>query len=222
MTTLIVIPTPKEYIHFCQACSRIDIELVDEQIGRLACTRTRDSRLYVACGRLGKVQFGISTQHLIDCGPKWETVVCAGAAGRLVDTLSIGDIVVGTETVEYDIQNYFGPPLMPRFPSAMRVLQRCREMATEQKWPFNIQFGPIASGDQDVVDVQTRRGITERTNALGVAWEGAGGARACQFCDVPFVEIRGISDGADAAAPSSYENNLALVMMHLAIYLLAL
>jgi adenosylhomocysteine nucleosidase len=54
-----------------------------------------------------------------------------------------------------------------------------------------------------------------------VAWEGAGGARACAFSQVPFVEIRGITDTADHNAASSFETNLALAMGNIAQLLVA-
>ena len=174
----------------------------------------------IACGGLGKVQFGLSTRHLIDCGPTWEWVVCAGAAGGLSKSLSIGDIVVGEETVEYDIRNHFGPPLLPSFPASPLLLVRYQESSARNRWLFNTHFGVIASGDQDVVEEQVRREIVELTKALAVAWEGAGGARACQFSDVPFVEIRGISDKANDDAPSDFEDNVPLVMRNLAEFII--
>src|SRR6266478_4000180 len=62
-------------------------------------------------GRSRKATCTIS-QHL---------VICAGAAGALVNGLSIGDVVVATETVEHDIRNKFGLPLLPRFGSAKAI-----------------------------------------------------------------------------------------------------
>jgi adenosylhomocysteine nucleosidase len=45
-----------------------------------------------------------------------------------------------------------------------------------------------------------------------VAWEGAGGARACAFSGVPFVELRGITDTADHNAPADFKTNLRIAM----------
>ena len=45
-----------------------------------------------------------------------------------------------------------------------------------------------------------------------MAWEGAGGARACAFSDVPFIELRGITDTADHNAPADFETNLHVAM----------
>jgi len=50
---------------------------------------------------------------------------------------------------------------------------------------------------------------------LAVAWEGAGGARACRFSGVPFIEIRGITDRANSQAPADFQMNLASAMRHL-------
>jgi adenosylhomocysteine nucleosidase len=41
-----------------------------------------------------------------------------------------------------------------------------------------------------------------------VAWEGAGGARACQFSGLPFVEIRGVTDSANSTASADFARNL--------------
>lgn len=53
--------------------------------------------------------------------------------------------------------------------------------------------------------------------ALAVAWEGAGGARACVFSGLPFLEIRGITDSADHRAPVEFEQNLEKAMANIAI-----
>ena len=75
----------------------------------------------LACGGLGKTQFAIQTQYLLDVSPAFDVVICAGAAGALDNTLAIGDVVIATETVEYDIYNHFGAPLIPRYPSDEKV-----------------------------------------------------------------------------------------------------
>ena len=48
--------------------------------------------------------------------PSVQLVICAGAAGSLVPKLSVGDIVVGTETVEHDYRLLFATRPLPRFP----------------------------------------------------------------------------------------------------------
>src|SRR5271165_3673116 len=61
-----------------------------------------DWRVLVAPGGHGKTQFAVQAQYLIGRFSSVELVICAGAAGSLAPELSVGDVVVGTETVEHD------------------------------------------------------------------------------------------------------------------------
>ncbi len=220
MGTLVVIPTQHEFDLFLEGCAGHGLRAEDSIIGRLPVVRLVDLGIVVSRGGLGKVQFAVQTQHLLDAGPDWGVVVCAGAAGALVDDLSVGDVVVSTETVEHDINNRFGEPLLPRFGSPETALAAFRSVAPACS-AFRVHFGPIASGDEDVVEAARRKVIRELTGALAVAWEGAGGARACQFNDVPFVEIRGVTDRADSNAPSDFEANRRDVMGNVAALIIS-
>ena len=126
-------------------------------LGRLPITYLPGLGLTLAQGGLGKAQFAVQTQHLIDSGEGWEVVICAGAGGALDDRLSIGDVVVGTKAIEYDIRNKFGQPLLPQFNSAERIVEDFRRMKLEDI-SFELHFGAIASGDE-------------------VLWTSGGGAR---------------------------------------------
>jgi adenosylhomocysteine nucleosidase len=211
MRTLVVIPTETEFNLFLESCAEYELVAENLMIGKLPVVRFADLGIILSRGGLGKVQFAVQTQHLLDAYPDWDLVICAGAAGALVDDLSVGDVVVSTETVEHDINNKFGEPLLPRFSSAETVLSALR-FVTPVCNSFQVHFGPIASGDEDVVDTDRRKVLYGLTGALAVAWEGAGGARACQFNNVPFVEIRGVTDRADSDAALDFEANLRSVM----------
>jgi adenosylhomocysteine nucleosidase len=215
MKILIVIPLQKEIDGFVQGCANQGEQAEAGKVGKLSVVRFPDLGLSIAPGGLGKVQFAIQTQHLLEAGSGWELVICAGAAGALVNDVSVGDIVVATETVEHDINNKFGKPLLPRFNGAETAIAAFRR-ASRLSGSFRAHFGPIASGDEDVVDVERKGQLHRLTGALAVAWEGAGGARACQFSNIPFIEIRGITDGADSRAATDFEANLPDVMGNVA------
>jgi adenosylhomocysteine nucleosidase len=220
MATLIVIPTEIEYEAFVVGCTQQRLVFEDRLVGRLAVKHCPALGMILARGGLGKVQFAVQTQHLLDAGPHWTCVVCAGAAGALVDALAIGDVVVATETIEHDIQNRFGAPLMPRFPGAGTAVSAIRQVAPGCTG-FDVCFGPIASGDEDVVELERREALCKQTDAVAVAWEGAGGARACKFSGVPYIEIRGISDQANPHAPGDFSANVAVAMYNLAMLITA-
>jgi adenosylhomocysteine nucleosidase len=211
MTVLVLTPIEQEFNALARFLQKQDGGSEENlTLGRLPLRRFSRLDLLLACGGLGKAQFGIQAQHLIDFCPSALALVCAGAAGRLGDGLHVGDVVVATETVEHDPVYRFAPRKPPRFPADPGLLARLRAAADQA--PFKVHFGPVASGDEDVVDRKRADDIRKRTGALAVAWEGAGGARACQFSQVPFIEIRGVSDGANPLALISFVFSLGAIM----------
>jgi adenosylhomocysteine nucleosidase len=215
MQTLIVVPLQEEVAMFRHACIAHGLATADGMVGRLVAVRVPELGLAVVPGGLGKVQFAVQTQHVLDLALIWGVVICAGAAGALVDTLAVGDVVIATETVEHDIHNHFGPPLLPRFSGAAPVIESLHGVILPRN-TFTVHFGPIISGDEDVVAVERQAALRQRTDALAVAWEGAGGARACQFNAVPFVEIRGVTNGANSSAAADFRANLQTAMRNVA------
>ena len=214
MKILTVTPIQAELDCFVDACREAGYDAEEGSTGKLPLTRFPLLDVTVAPGGLGKVAFAVHTQHLVEQG-QWALVICAGSAGALVDTVSPGDVVIGTETVEHDIRNGFGKPLVPRFPGAEFILRRSRDVL-EAEDSFRIHYGPIASGDEDVVDGERRAAVHAKTGALAVAWEGAGGARASRFSGVPFIEIRGVTDRAGGAVASEFRLNLERAMRNVA------
>lgn len=214
MKILIVIPTQKEFDFFLKSCNEHGFRAEDSTIGRLPVVQFPDLDLTLASGGLGKVQFAVQAQHLLDACPDWDLVICAGAAGAIVDTVSIGDVIVSTEIVEHDIKK-IGSPFLPRFKCPESILADSNSVSSGSDL-FQVHFGPIASGDEDIMDTERRRRLHELTGGLAVGWEGAGGARACQFNDTPFIEIRGITDSADNDAASDFKMNLKSAMRNVA------
>ena len=219
MNILTVIPTQRELEAFIETCRTCRYQSEGTMVGKIMTTFFPALGVTVAAGGLGKAQFAVQTQHLIEAGT-WDVVICAGSAGALVEQLSIEEVVVGTETVEHDIHSW-GPPLVPRFEAAKEILDVCRQLRI-QDVAFRIHYGPIASGDESVMDEARRVAIHERTQALAVAWEGAGGARASQFSGVSFVEIRGVSDEAGPDARHDFARYLKGAMGNVARVIIAL
>jgi adenosylhomocysteine nucleosidase len=181
-------------------------------IGLLPATEVPELNLLIARGGVGKAQFAVHTRHILDhCGPV-DLVVCAGAAGALTDLLTVGDVVVATRTLEHDYGNRFTDRPSPVFAAAPMALTHLRVVSAGMP----IHFGPVASGDEDVVEIARRNRLHSSTGALAVAWEGAGGARACALGGVPFVEIRGITDNADSEAPADFARNLGAALCNVA------
>ncbi len=217
---LVVFPLQRELDFFLERGRQTGLAWTPAQIGRIPVHENRSLPLALARGGTGKAQYALQTQHLLDNGPGPEIVVCAGAAGGLIDEVTIGDLVVATVTVEHDYRNRFNLRPLPRFEghhAALRQLRQVRPASAR----FEIHFGPLASGDEDIMTARRRQQLHEETGALAAAWEGAGGARACAFSGVPFVEIRGVTDGANEEAATAFEDNLETAMANLADLIIA-
>ena len=168
----------------------------------------------VAVGGHGKVHFALTTQRMI-LEQRPQLVICAGTAGSLEpQQLKARDVVVSEVTIEHDYILRFVSRPLPRFVAHGAALETLKKTARFDG--FEVHFGPIASGDEDVISTERAQAIRQLTGAIAVAWEGAGGARACHTHKVPFIEIRAISDGADASAMKDFEANVEYGMAHVA------
>jgi adenosylhomocysteine nucleosidase len=216
MKSLIITPMQEEFDFILRSCTQRGFRAEDSVAGRLPIAQFPDLGLTLARGGVGKAQFAVQTQHLLDARTDWDLVMCVGAGGALVDGLSIGDVVVGETTVEHDYNNKFNERPLPSFAGAQSAIAGLRRISLSS-FSFKVHFGIIASGDEDVIDTARRISLHQSTRALVVAWEGAGGARACAFSHVPFLEMRGVTDTADHNAPSDFETNLEIAMNNLAM-----
>lgn len=218
MSVLVVTPIEQEFEAFTNAMGNFGHSGACRSVGRLTAMEYDGGELILAQGGLGKAQFGVQTQHFIDNLDDISVVVCAGTCGRLDNTLSVGDVVVGTQTVEHDFNR--GMALiklpLPTFEGDPGLIEALRGIADRGDLPCNLRFGGIASGDEGVASEKRIREIAESTGAIVVAWEGAGGARAAQLSGVPFLEIRGISDGAGENAFEEFWANIPVAVANVA------
>ena len=215
MTLLVVTPLQAELDFFTQRLRELGFDSTLGQLGRITTQHFPQLNMTAACGGHGKTQFGVQTQHLLDHARDVEAVVCCGAAGALAEDLAAGDLVLATETVEHDYLQRFRLHPLPRFGGDAALLDALRRLPLSSL-PFGVHFGIIASGDEDVIELERGAALRQATEACAVAWEGAGGARASRFSQIPFVELRGITDTADHNASAHFEANLHIAMANAA------
>lgn len=214
---LIVTPLQEEYRDLYHSLSAFDLKSHMERIGKLDVHCFPEINVTLARGGHGKTQFGIQTQHLLDHA-KFDLVICAGAAGALAPEVRVGDVIVATETLEHDYNLKFAVRPKPRFPGDRQSIEQIKALHLAEAG-FNVHFGIMAGGDEDVIEVTRGAELYQAHNALAVAWEGVGGARASAFSEVPYLEIRGATDTANHEAPVVFDVNLKIVMKNIA-YLL--
>ena len=215
---LINMPLQEEYDDLYNSFSSHGLKGNPRTIGKLSVHHFPDLNLTLARGGHGKTQFGIQTQYLLDHA-RFDLVICAGAAGALHPNVRVGDLIVATSTFEHDYNLKFAKRPSPQFEGHSKSIEQLKGLNLDAG--FKIHFGVMASGDEDVIDIERGRALREMSNALGVAWEGVGGARACKFSDVPYLELRGATDTANHEAPVVFDENLKIVMKNIASLLMA-
>ncbi len=215
MSRLIVFPIKKERDYFQGF-------LADEGIASriMPCRRTGhilflpDLDAFLALGGHGKTQFSLQTQYFVNTLNDISEIFCIGSAGALHPSLKIRDVVIGTKTVEHDYIEGFSKNAS--LPSFERSIVPRRKINNKTGLSFCIHEGIIASGDEDIVSIERAEQLLEKTGAVAVAWEGAGGARAALFSRLGFAEIRGITDNARHDVPDSFSKNLQGAMQNTA------
>ena len=214
---LVVTPLQEEYDDLYQSLVALPLKSQTEKIGRLEVHCFPELNVTLARGGHGKTQFGIQTQHLLDHA-KFDLVVCAGAAGALDPKVKVGDLVVATSTLEHDYNNKFSNRPKPQFAGDKESIEQIKALHWSDT-DFNVHFGIMAGGDEDIIEVSRGAELQKLHSALAVAWEGVGGARAAAFSGVPYLELRGATDTANHEAPVVFYVNLKIVMKNVAFLL---
>lgn len=214
---LIVTPLQEEYDDFYNGLIALGLKPHKDRIGKLDVHHFPALHVTLARGGHGKTQFGIQTQHLLDHA-RFDLLICAGAAGALAPEVSVGDLIVATSTVEHDYNLKFVKRPNPQFAGDASSIKQLERLDLSDA-DFRVHFGIMAGGDEDVIEVQRGAELHQLHNALAVAWEGVGGARAAAFSDVPYLEIRGATDTANHEAPVVFDVNLKIVMKNMAFLL---
>ena len=168
--------------------------------------------------RWGKVAAATTTTQLFNLFDIKE-VIFSGVAGALDNGLNIGDIVVGTELIQYDMD---ASPLYPTLEIPLLgktsfSTSNTEKLTTATQLFFKnydsffknepkdfginkpkLKLGMIVSGDQFInSNTKINEIKTLVPNALCVEMEGAAVAQVCYEYNIPFQIIRIISDKAN-------------------------
>jgi adenosylhomocysteine nucleosidase len=193
----------------------------------------------VVFSRWGKVAAAATATQLI-VGFGATQIVFSGVAGAVRTDLRIGDIVVGTELLQHDMDatpifaRYEVPLLgQTRFATAPRLRDELAAAAADflrediadvvadaVRRQFDIRapqvvLGGIASGDQFFSGTAQVAELRQRLPGFAcVDMEGAAVAQVCTEYGVPFGIVRTISDSADDNAVRDFPRFLSDVAGH--------
>lgn len=171
----------------------------------------------VVCG-IGKVNAAICSQILIS-EYKVSSIINVGVAGGIGKDIYPGDVVIGTDLVEHDMDtSAFGDPVgqIPRlntfsFKCDKNLVKAALNAANEIK-EINSFTGRIVSGDQFIANIDKIKWLSETFDAISCEMEGASIAHVCYLNNIPCVVIRSISDNANNGAHMDYEKFMPIAI----------
>ncbi|MDD7984884.1 5'-methylthioadenosine/adenosylhomocysteine nucleosidase [Lentisphaera marina] len=164
---------------------------------------------------IGKVQAAMLVQHIADT---WQPdyFIFTGVAGALNESYDTGDVVIGTEFIQHDLElNALGfergeiPYTNEKiFHSCQFLTQLAESFTTDEHKIFK---GRILTGDQFITHEHVKPYFTEELAGDAVEMEGAALAFVASRHKIPFLVIRTISDRADGNAACDFNSLLPLV-----------
>ena len=173
----------------------------------------KGTKLVLVRSGIGKVNAGICTQILASVYGV-DTVINTGIAGSLNADIDIGDIVVSTSLVQYDVDaRNFGYKLgeIPRmniveFPADKYLIDKTQSVFDSLGLGIKLYKGIVATGDKFVSEDSLKAEIISNFHAYCVEMEGAAIAQAAMLNNMACVVIRAISDKADNSADVDYRS----------------
>lgn len=157
----------------------------------------------VAQSGVGKVAAAVCAAAMIECYHP-QAVLCEGVAGGIGKDVHIGDLVVATKLVQYDMDTTpLGDPLgylsdlKTVYLEAPAGLRETIVSCAREFYSGHVFEGIIATGDQFVADNQKFHEIAGKFGASACEMEGGAIAQACCMAGVEFAVLRTISDNGD-------------------------
>ena len=179
------------------------------------CGKLLGTDVVIARAGVGKVNAAVCAQTMALIYEP-ELIINSGVSGALSPDLRVGDVVIGTDVVQHDVDTTaMGDE--PGFVSTVDRLSFPLDnfastaiAAAAEELGIRAVRGRIASGDQFVASTERKEEIVRLFSAVTCEMEAGAIAHVCFLNRVPCAVIRCISDGGNEEAPMSYEEFLPL------------
>ncbi|WP_195269871.1 5'-methylthioadenosine/adenosylhomocysteine nucleosidase [Eubacterium sp. 1001713B170207_170306_E7] len=165
----------------------------------------------VMCG-VGKVNAALCAQILVDLFDV-DCLINVGVGGAVAKGLTVGDIVISKDSVQYDMDgSAFGHPRgeIPNmditfFPADERLIGLAKDAAARVGQAALV--GRVMTADLGVDSQALKQELTQLFGGACVEMEGAAIGQAAFINQIPYIVIRSISDNADGDLVETYQNN---------------
>jgi adenosylhomocysteine nucleosidase len=181
----------------------------------------QDTELVLAQSGIGKVNATICTQMLIDRFQP-DALIFSGVAGGLLPNMRVGDLVIASHLIQYDMDLTAFGRRHGELPGKDRMIESDPDLVKLAAEAFDAAFpdpssgpslmlGTVVSGDRFIQDPEELRWLQREFSALATEMEGAAVGYTCNLNEVPFVVVRGLTDTAGNGASTDFAANLATV-----------
>ena len=179
------------------------------------CGKLLGKDVVIARAGVGKVNAAVCAQTMALIYEP-ELIINSGVSGALAPELRVGDVVIGTDVVQHDVDTTaMGDE--PGFVSTVDRLSFPLDnfastaiAAAAEELGIRAVRGRIASGDQFVASTERKEEIVRLFSAVTCEMEAGAIAHVCFLNRIPCAVIRSISDGGNEEALMSYEEFLPL------------
>ena len=165
----------------------------------------------------GKVFAAMMCQKLIDTY-ELASIIFTGVAGSINPELKIGDIVIGKDCMQHDLDAEelgFSRGAIPLTSYKIFVTdKKLRNLALKVRvYKKKVKEGTILTGDQFITKNKLKRYsyLIDELKGDAIEMEGASIAHVCTINKIPFLIVRTISDKADENAVHDFSKFLPIV-----------
>jgi adenosylhomocysteine nucleosidase len=171
------------------------------------------------CG-IGKVNAALAAQYVIDRF-KPTAIINSGIAGGLSPQVRIGDLVLGSNSLQHDFdlrefgyaRSYIPSLGNSHFPGDPGLLAVAQQAAAEEFPKNRVHQGLVVSGDQFISSLEQKQHLSRMfPDALCAEMEGAAIGQVATVNNVPHLIMRAISDLADSTAPDDSDRYISEII----------
>lgn len=167
--------------------------------------QVNDTRVIHVCSGIAKVNAAVCAQILIDTFSP-DAIINAGISGGMHHEVHVCDVVVSSEVLPHDLDLHFlqdYPPYCSVYPSDPSLIQLALETCAQ----LNIKAftGRVVSGEAFIANDAVKADIQNRLHPYAVDMESSAIGHCAYLNQVPFVNVRCISDNADDDGKMSFD-----------------